>query len=244
MKTKQTINERLYNAFVEWEGNSSFESVARDNDLSRPYVCGVSKHYENAEKRIMIIGQETLGFPLYSDGWKTQDIQQWGIKYLEKQLWNEGDCEYNRSAFWNMFRYVEQKLGFCPCWNNVDKAHRIIDGKTVPLTYEIEKRLNSTLLADGRTILLNEISIAKPDAILFITGPYYDESMAAALQVEVKTLSERRPNVQALCVDITDIAGIGILVLWTYHPTFLNRNENKRQFFTSVKNEIGQLLSR
>ncbi len=79
------INMKLLNAFREWEEKSCFMVVAKENNLSRPYVCSVSERYPNSAKRIMIIGQETYDFPPFNDDWPEYSIQKWGIDYLEKQ---------------------------------------------------------------------------------------------------------------------------------------------------------------
>ena len=238
-----SINTELLDTFLEWEQKSNYIDIARENSLSRPYVCSISNYYFNSEKRIMIVGQETKDFPSFEDKWLEPDIQKWGVEYLEKQLWNIGDQKYNRSAFWKLFRYIESNTGYCPCWNNVDKAHRIIDGKTKPLTVELEKALNTTKLSGEFTILQKEIAIAKTNAVLFITGPDYYQSMAASMNVDENELKLLKPTVSCLCSNISQVSKIGVPVLWTYHPTFLNRNETNKQLFSKATNIICEWLS-
>lgn len=238
------VNERLLDAIREWEERCSFSRVAQENSLSRPFVCSVSERYLRARRRIMIVGQETKDFPLYSDDWPEEHIQAWGVAYLERQLWNVGSGKYNRSAFWKLFRYVEQAVGFCPCWNNVDKAQRVIEGKAVPLTAALEAALNGVFLSSGRTLLQEEIAITRPDALLFITGPYYSQSMAAALGLSEHALDELRPTVDRLCSDVSAVSGLELPVLWTYHPTFLNRNEKRCRCFSRAMEEIRETLDR
>ncbi len=242
-QSANAINMKLLTVFKDWEKKSCFMDVAKENNLSRPYVCSVSERYSISKKRIMIIGQETYDFPLFNVDWSEESIQKWGVDYLEKQLWNIGNQRYNRSAFWKLFRYIESEIGYCPCWNNVDKAHRIIDGKTVPLSLELEKYFNAIPLSNGCTILLKEIEIAKPNAVLFITGPYYYQSMASAMNIDENTLNILRPKIDCLCSDISDISRIGLPVLWTYHPTFLNRNERNKQLFSKSMEAIHKRLS-
>ena len=236
-------NVYLLNAFLEWEQKNCFMGVARENNLSRPYVCSVSERYFNSRKRIMIIGQETYNFPPFNDDWAEQNIQKWGVEYLEKQLWNIGNQKYNRSAFWKLFRYIESQVEYCPCWNNVDKAHRIVNSKTVPLTVGLERSLNSTLLSDGYTILQKEIEITKPSAVLFITGPKYYQSMAAAMVINENELYAVRPTVNSVCTDISKISRLELPVLWTYHPTYLNRQEKNKKLFSQAIDIIRCKLS-
>ena len=235
-------NKRLLETFREWEKQSNFLAVAKKHMLSRPFVCSVSDRYIDAKKRIMIVGQETKDFPLYDYDWSEEEIQSWGIAYLEKQLWNEGDQGFNRSAFWKIFRYVEQNFGYCPCWNNIDKAHRITEGKTEPLSSDIEIELNRAILSNGNTILQEEISITNPKVVLFITGPYYWKSMAAALRLNESELFTCRPTVHHLCSDISELVGLEKRVLWTYHPTYLNWNERNKGLFTVTMDIIKKHL--
>lgn len=223
------MNNRLFDVFMEWESTCDFFELAKTHNLSRPFVCSVTDKYVCAEKRIMIVGQEPFDWPLYDSAWPEDEIQEWGIRYLEKQIWDIGSEESNPSPFWKLFQFVEQSLGYCPCWNNVDKAHRIVNGHTSSLCYKIEKKMNGVLLHNGKTILKEEISIVEPDAVLFATGPNYTRSMALSLMISEEELNPYRPSRDRLCSDISEVARLGKPVIWTYHPGYLRRNKDKER---------------
>ena len=129
---------------------------------------GVSNEYIRSSNRIMIIGQETKNFGLYTDDWPMNDIREWGIDYLQKQLYGiestKNKCNYNRSAFWKLFRLLEQK-GFAPCWNNIDKIQQTIDEKTVPFSFSTNEKPQNKVVChisytndDTKRVILENIN--------------------------------------------------------------------------------------
>ena len=208
-----------------------FEPYVKNNpnaSLSYPFFFGVSDKYTEADKKLMIVGQETRGWSVYKPDWTIEDSQKWAIDYLNYQLHYSNDKSLkerfgrrNSSPFWNFFKLFSND-GIIPCWNNVDKAQRCVNGKTKTLTEEIELELNCKLPNSEKTLFLNEIEIAKPNVIVFITGPYYTSTMEAALNLEKGTLMNSGLSHSNGCIEITDIAELGIPVFWTYHPRHIS----------------------
>ena len=228
-----SINERLRKYQEDWfEGD--FRPYVENNmelDISDPFFTGVSDEYEKADKRIMIVGQETDGWDVYPHDCQIEKSQQNVIDYLRYQLHYSNDEKLiekfkkrNTSQFWNFFRAIS-KDGIVPCWNNIDKAQRNINGKTKALTVEIECELNKNLPNSNKTIFQREIEITKPDVIVLITGPNYYITMETAMNLKKNTLEDFRPSIQNSCVDISSIANFGIPTFWTYHPTYISRNK-------------------
>ena len=222
-----SINERLRKYQEDW-----FEGVFRpyvennmELDISDPFFTGVSDEYEKADKRIMIVGQETYGWNLYSYDCKIETSQQWSIDYLRSQLHYSTNYEINNSQFWHFFRAI-RKENIVPCWNNIDKAQRNINGKTKALTVKIERELNKNLPDSDQTIFQREIEITKPDVIVFVTGPSYHITMETAMNLDKKTLQNIRPTLQTPCVDISAVTNLGVPTFWTFHPTYIARNKN------------------
>lgn len=227
------INEQLNEYQEKWLKNIFEPYVYRNPNygISYPFFTGVSEEYEKASKRIMIIGQETRGWSQYKPDWTTVDSQKWAVDYLRYQLHYSNDEKLiekfkkrNTSQFWNFFRAIS-KDGIVPCWNNIDKAQRNINGKTKALTVEIECELNKNSPNSNKTIFQREIEITKPDVIVLITGPNYYITMETAMNLKKNTLEDFRPSIQNSCVDISSIANFGIPTFWTYHPTYISRNK-------------------
>ena len=208
-----------------------FEPCVKNNpnaSLSYPFFFGVSDKYAAADKKLMIVGQETRGWSIYKPDWTIEDSQKWAIDYLNYQLHYSNDESLkerfgrrNSSPFWSFFKLFSND-GITPCWNNIDKAQRCIYGKTKPLTEEIELELNCKLPNSEKTLFLSEIETAKPNVIVFITGPHYASTMEAAMNLEKGTLMNSGLSHSYGCVEITDITKLGIPVFWTYHPRHIS----------------------
>ncbi len=225
------FNEALKKLQNEWN-EKILIPYAKDHPetISKPFYYGVSKEYCRANKRIMIVGQETNKFEVYTDNWPLDDIQPWCIDYLQFQLWKieaigRDKVDYNSSPFWRMFREFDSR-GITPSWNNVDKIqqYNAKDEKNFPLSIEQEKYFSCRYGNDNKSLLQREIELDEPDILLFITGPNYSFTMATALGLEEKVLKSYRPTKQNFCVEITDLLNIKPKVFWTYHPAYLNRN--------------------
>lgn len=87
------MNKKLNTIQEIWLKNI-FDPYIKNNpnlNLSYPFFTGVSEKYISAEKRIMIVGQETKGWSIYKPDWTIEDSQQWTIDYLNYQLHYSND---------------------------------------------------------------------------------------------------------------------------------------------------------
>ena len=240
----QSLNQRLLAFQEEWEEKLLTPNLTDDKEnhsdrfsrhiISRPFCFGVNDQYCSAEKKIMIVGQQTAGWSSYQNDlaeWPLDRIQEWDIKYTELQLegkWNPilKEKKPNRSPFWNLFRKV-YRFGWIPCWNNLDKVQRV--EKTDELIGKQEKLLNKPITDDGKTLLQKEIELAKPDRIIFVVGPRYLNSLCDSMGLDHETMEKYKPTPERCCVEITDEMGLGILAFWSYHPNYLNRHKGKME---------------
>lgn len=227
-----------------------FDPYVRDNPnayISYPFFLGVSETYFRSEKRIMIVGQETRGWSGYKPDWSIEDTRKWAIDYLNYQLRYSNDQilreqfgRRNSSPFWSFFKQFS-KEDIVPSWNNIDKAQRFVDGKTMRLTEETEIKLNCILPNSKKTLFQTEVEITKPNAIVFITGPNYTVTMESAMNLKEGLLKEVGLSYQNGCVEITEITGLGIPVFWTYHPRHISSRKNPLNRKEIVKMIISQI---
>lgn len=230
-----SMNEQLNKYQQNWLKNI-FEPYVQGNPnqgISYPFFTGVSDEYENASKRIMIVGQETRGWSQYKPDWTTADSQKWAIDYLRYQLHYSDDEKFkesfgrrNSSPFWSFFKAFS-KENVVPCWNNIDKAQRYYNGKTMSLTVDIECILNEKLPNSNETIFQKEIEITKPNVIVFITGPNYHTTMEKAMNLGTNSLQNIGLTTQTGCIDISSITNLGIPTFWTYHPRYISSKKNE-----------------
>ena len=99
-------------------------------------------------------------------------------------------------------------FGINPAWNNLDSLHRCISigdrqYKTKPLKEEMEISFHKTFGDKKLSLLCYQISIAKPDIILFVTGPHYARSMEAGLMFDSNSLEISKPSMDKLISDIS-----------------------------------------
>ena len=240
-------NTQLRDIHKEWKAQVFNPFLkGKENDISVPFCPGLSDEYlseSSSGKRIVIIGQETRDFTTNHDSWRTEGTQSWAIDYLRCQIYGKvtDGIKYNSSPFWNFFRFFADN-GLVPCWNNLDKAHRYVDGYTKPLTAAYERILNvqySTQMNPiERSTLQREIDVAKPDLIVFVTGPYYQVSMCCAFGLQEDTLAADKPTKKNPVSKIT-LPGISIPVFWTYHPAYLQRSHMLEDVGKRILEELG-----
>ena len=230
------------------------------NTLSFPFYFGISDKYgESHKKKIMIIGQETGGGfdfrnsnneKIKADN-KPEASQKWTYTYNEDQRVNGS----NQSPFWSFIRHINAFPDCISCYNNVDKIHfsKISEGDTtnsnsiipIPLSYKAEKLFSASFDFNGeiKPLLLREICILKRynllDAIVFTTGPYYDQTMEWALGLNRKTLRAWRPTDDTPLRDVSEeIQLAGIKVFWTYHPNYLRLKRKESMVLDTLFKQI------
>lgn len=224
------MNTELLRWQMQWDKTCVNPYVTSNNPalFSKPFTYGVSKEYMTAAFKLMVIGQEAAGFSAYNEptDWDIPRTQQWVVDYTRRQLWGirAGDAKKgktNPSPFWDFLRKLNEN-GLTPSWNNIDKVYQKKSQnngeKVIRLTDAQRKKFNEAV-CDGRTLLQREIEISKPDAIIFVTGPYYRVSMETALGGV--SLGDKVPTPGRIWTDISSKAGLGIPCLWTYHPRYL-----------------------
>lgn len=230
------INERLLNIQKEWLSAvvEPFMAKGYNECFSLPFHFGISGQRDPGRKMIMIVGQEADRFMKYTDTDKNAEyIQQWCIGYFDKQIYKTPFDEYdiyNNSAFWGFFRLLYDE-GFDLCWNNVNKLHRyqniIRNGKTFEatdiLTAEYERQLSARYGKEEKSLLRREIEAAKPDGVVFLTGPNYQCTMCTAFGLPEDGLNPYKPVKTNPYNEISGILGLDIPVFWTYHPGYLKR---------------------
>ena len=182
--------------------NSSNKQTAEDKKLSCAFSFGVSRHYMESTKKIMIVGQEANGHTFDYEKWRLEKWQDWAVNYLNYQVYDEKSNEYkfskNNSPFWQFFKKLKEE-GFGVCWNNLDKVRRYVkvDGKEwkerkLPYNEEnIERAILNEKIFDGnsKSLLQKEIEIAEPDFGNGRTARKYNNFYGRTC-----TVSERTPR--------------------------------------------------
>ncbi len=203
--------------FLEFAKYATEYNEKAGRKIANPYLLSVPDRYAECKKRVMIVGQETLSW--YGPyGRSVEDLM---TKYHD--FVNEGKCR--RSPIWRqyeMWRKHAKKYGVELMANNIAKA-----GYTEGTGYN---RKAYELL---KPIFCEELEICAPQAIIFVTGPRYDDIVAETMHCKMTKALQGFSARQFAKLDTKTPA-------WrTYHPGYLNRHREK---FAAVLAEIERII--
>ncbi|MBK9732472.1 MAG: hypothetical protein IPO83_14550 [Chitinophagaceae bacterium] len=184
------------------------------------------EEYMNADLRIMIFGQETndwhqkfnLDKKITLDGYRSFFERQFGTNIYPGQYWN------GFRKFRKMILEDKPKLQIGFLWNNIVKIGKLgSKGFPPDYIYEIERKHFS--------VVKEEIEITKPNVILFLTGPDYDEVIADNFgHLTYKRISPFTVR-QLSKLEMNDVQ----FAFRTYHPNYLWRNNISKYFSAIIK---------
>jgi len=137
-----------------------------------PLFLKTNPGYENANKKLMIFGQETNGWL----GPYSRDVSVDRIMKEYEDFFSGKYCYSYGGHFWNevknFINKLQQKMGNKSVdymWNNIVKMGYNGANKNFP-THFYESIVKPNL----NELINKEICILKPDYIIFFTGPDYD----------------------------------------------------------------------
>jgi len=140
---------------------------SKDTDATYPLLIKVNEEYQNADIKVMIVGQETDGWcGLLEEHKKNIDsVQKTYFNYLYKSkdkykrpFWNRKNFKYFQEELTNIFSTKKVAL----IWNNVSKIGKNSRGKPSAKIENLEKQYFD--------IFEEELKILKPNIIIFTTG--------------------------------------------------------------------------
>ena len=229
------------------------ESVVIDESIqsrmSPPLLIMPSNKWFESKDRVLVVGQETLGWKQeqaninsFYDFRRTPD----SIKTLQSAYvrfcFAKGHRKNENSPFWRAYRKIRASFDASSegietnvLWTNLYRCSN--DGKSwYGKNNEKERKLVENAL---REILLREIDVLKPTAIIFFTGPRYDSYLKESVDGDVvnakiddrfstRQLAELRSN------------RLSMPIFRTYHPNYLQRakEEKYREVIALIVHEI------
>lgn len=176
--------------------------------LSKPLLLKVPSGYASCARKLMIVGQETLGWGS-NEGWDVEELMN------GYQDWNLGEAY--RSPFWSAAHQIAKALS--PdgpervfLWSNLVKMD---EGGRPP--HSVEEEIAK------HPILQTEIAICRPDTVIFFTGPNYDDRIRATFPATVFTRASaawpERAFAQLRHPELPKHS------FRTYHPNYLQRRK-------------------
>jgi len=195
----------------------SIEQISAQNDgVSGPLLMKVPEAYRCAGVRLLIVGQQTYGWPSVTVG-----LDELLRTYVAFDL----GSEYYSSPFWQASHQVFRAV-------NPDGPDRAFLWSNLVRVDQYGKRPSAEIedVVSGLGLLNREFQILKPDAAVFFTGPYYDER-----------LRQTFPGVRYHDLDHDVVRleheELPAMSFRTYHPRYLWLGR-KRAALTSIADAI------
>jgi hypothetical protein len=187
------LNQKLHRVY---ERNKAEWILAADRlpmpflrRLTPPLLLSTNSIWEKTEAKLLIVGQETLGWA-FGPGeyypWDSTPIRNF-VDFLRNEnsvsLMQGGYESFNfaqhqpenyRSPFWYTYRFIREtaasSLEWSVLWTNLFRFS--IDGNSVFYDHPWDEINRVSTL--NKSILRNEIHVLRPRAVIFLTGPNYD----------------------------------------------------------------------
>ena len=199
--------------------------------------------WDDSKYRILLVGQENCGWDDGNDGAfqtmldflaKSESVERIQNVY---EGFNFG-ATYTPSPFWQAYRearcVAEKDRDYAVMWSNLYRC--CYNGGSV---FKAGMEEQQVLMEMSREIFVDELKILKPRAVIFTTGPYYDETINQFFQGNVFAdfSSERNNQRQLARIEHPDLPqGKSYR---TYHPNYLWRTR-KRDLFQKILGDIQQ----
>jgi len=208
-------------------------SNSKGTGATYPLLMKVNEEYQNADIKVMIVGQET-------DNWgglleeQKRDIAYLMDDYysylynLDNKLNSKRLKRKKQRPFWNRknFKYFQEeltkrlpskKLAFI--WNNVSKIGMTRRGKVTESVQNLEKEYFN--------VFEEELKILKPDVIIFTIG-----NRTIPLKCEKKKIIDEMPMREIIFENYSNIIAVK-----TYHPNAQIKG-GKKEFNKEIVNFI------
>lgn len=222
MKTNILLENLYKSKWVEiskmldiWQDLTVKEEDSGDfaNMATFPLLIKTDEEYERTELKIMILGKETNGWckdeingGVFEDGIGIGSL----IDVYDKFYLQNGSPKYGKH-FFNYIRLLkrklpEKKIGYI--WNNVLKIGKMNVG--TPQNNLIDYTVKYF------NVIPHEIEILKPNVLLFLSGPQYDEYIEKTIG-KFNVITIEGFTINELCILKFDNIKVD-LALRTYHP--------------------------
>lgn len=187
--------------------------------LSLPYLLSASDNYCHAPKKVLYVGQETLG---------------WG-----QELDMINPMSKNKTKVEQLMRiydlFVNEDGGYSsPFWNYYESYHDILKADTAIMANNIAKigfndggtGYNNQIAESLFDVFKTELSILNPDLILFMTSHRYDNLIKSILgDFDLFPCTKQVPTKELAKFNFYDEDLSNVTVIRTYHPKYLNMNQ-------------------
>ena len=218
-----------------------------ETKMSPPLLINPTKKWFESNKRILVVGQETLkwkkdwlGINSFSDFRRVPESIVKLQDAYDDFCFAETSKKHKNNPFWRAYRAIrnafdssERGIETNVLWTNLYKCSN--DGKSWYGKKDASARKSVEDELQG--ILLEEIKILEPTDIIIFTGPRYDHYLNQSLNgnIEFAPINDQFSTRQLakFCIN-----GLSIPGFRTYHPNYLQRSKNWKVIDLLIK-ELG-----
>ncbi len=221
----------LKTLYLDLRDNTTLDSAIEDR-MSPPLLLMPKDKWFYAKERILVVGQETLGWKKdrlgissFSDFKKATDSVSVMQNAYINFCFSERNKRHRNSPFWRAYRKIRasfdtgvEGIETNVLWTNLYRCSN--GGKSwYGNTTTDDRQLVEQALYG---FLLREIEILAPTGIVFFTGPRYDEYLKASINGEIidSPVDERftTRELARVCINKKSVPAFR-----TYHPNYLQR---------------------
>jgi len=184
--------------------------------ISNPLLLDTFPEYLNSAKRILFVGQQTNGWGNYLGQHETDDnVEELMALYRKFHLGEK----YLPAPFLNACRTICRRLNpgssdLSFIWTNLVKVDQC--GRRP--CQEVENRVSQSF-----PVLIDEIGILNPDAVIFFSGPNYDSRISAIFGLNFDDISQQVDNFELRRLALLVHRCLPAKSYRTYHPSYLRR---------------------
>lgn len=197
--------------------DESYQESFNEKMPTNLLCINISDEYTDADIKIMVFGQETNDWHGAYGGVKEAEslMEEYDTFFTSKK------CFSYAGQFWNAVSQtksaIEERTGKSVglLWNNIVKIGKEGD----------KGRPDSEVIAwqkPAMKFIINEIEIAKPDIVIFFTGPNYDDMLQTVFE-DIKFVSGSGKSSRQLA--LVSSKYLPVNSVRTYHPGYLWRND-------------------
>jgi len=203
-----------------------------------PLLVSVGPHWEESRQRLLVVGQETLSEwrfdPNESYPWPHPPLQSLEAcqRYpgtvdalVEFYRWcvHETPGTSKATPFWDAVRLLTHLTESTMLWSNLFRC-ALQEGAVIPAYRSgmLQEKQLREILDWQSTLLLQEITVLAPTAVVFFTGPRYDQVLLKEFPGAQFSAIGTRP-----ARAVARVAGSALpkSTFRTYHPNYLRRSK-------------------
>lgn len=235
------MQNRLNECYTTFREKVEFDDNDFAKRLSAPLLIQVTERWIKSKIRVLVVGQETLGWEFfkgdrYGYDWEFSDIHGWlqfksandSVNALVSayKIFNFSSNNHplnHRAPFFRAYRKIRESIGdnqenfeTSVLWTNLIRMS--VDEGSIFRNATPNQR--EEVIFASTNIFQEEVKILKPDIVIFFTGPVYDYALKKIINGSVfrDILGYEERVIAAVSHDMLP------KMSWrTYHPSYLQR---------------------